>query len=128
MTEKNVIETLSSKTGGDKLANRLDDIKSKAIPLLKKIGETFPEYTLHDISHSENVLENFNLLIPDNLKDRLNIYEIYFLIASTYLHDIGMVNFPGLSDVSGDRQERGFGRKHKESASFEIGRVYYKKL
>ena len=55
MTGKNLIETLSSKTGGDRLAYRLDDIKSKAIPLLKKIGETFPEYTLHDISHSENI-------------------------------------------------------------------------
>ena len=44
-------------------------------------------------------------MIPDNLKDRLNIYEIYFLIASTYLHDIGMVNFPGLCDVSGDNKK-----------------------
>lgn len=100
MAEKNLIETLRSKTGGDKLENRLDDIKSRAIPLLKKIGETFPEYTLHDISHSENVLLNFDLLIPDVLKEMLNIYEIYFLIASTYLHDIGMVNFPRPSEVS----------------------------
>ena len=96
MAEKNIIEILRSKEDGDKLANRLEDIRLKAIPLLKKIGETFPEYTLHDIYHSENVITNLNLLIPDILKEKLNIYEIYFLIASAYLHDIGMVNFPRL--------------------------------
>ncbi len=96
MAEKNIIETLRSKEDGEKLANRLEDIRSKAIPLLGKIGETFPEYTLHDIYHSENVITNLDLLIPDILKENLNIYEIYFLVASAYLHDIGMVNFPRL--------------------------------
>ncbi|MBP7070736.1 MAG: hypothetical protein KBA97_06655 [Methanothrix sp.] len=96
MAGYNLIETLRSKSEGDRLVGRLEDIKSRAIPLLNKIGEIFPEYTLHDISHSERVLGNFDLLIPECLRNRLNIFEIYFLIASTYLHDIGMVNFPKL--------------------------------
>ena len=98
MAEKILIDVLRSKPGGDKLSSRLDDIKSEAIPLLNKIGETFSEYTLHDISHSENVIGNFDLIIPDILKEKLNIYEIYFLIASAYLHDIGMVNFPKIGE------------------------------
>jgi hypothetical protein len=96
MSEKNLIDILKSRTEGPKLANRLDDIRLKAIPLLKKIGETFPQYTLHDVTHSENIITNLNLLIPDILKEKLNIYEIYFLVAGAYLHDIGMVNFPKL--------------------------------
>lgn len=83
---------------GDKLLNDLDRIKGKAEPLLAKIVETFPEYTSHDISHSERILEKFNFLIPDSLFEKINSYELYFLIASTYLHDIGMVNLPDFAE------------------------------
>lgn len=102
MEEKKLIEILRSKRDGDKLANRLNDIKIKAMPLLNEIGKMFPEYTLHDISHSENVIENFELIVPVILGENLNIYEIYFLIASAYLHDIGMVNFPSMRDNAKD--------------------------
>lgn len=76
------------------LTLRLNDIKRKVEPLLSKIVETFPDYTSHDISHSERILKQLNIIIPDCLIEKLNIYEIYFLIASSYLHDIGMINFP----------------------------------
>lgn len=91
-----LIETLESKSGGEVLVQRLNDIKRKVQPLLLKISESFPEYTSHDITHCERILEQLNFVIPDPLLGKLNEYEIYFLVASVYLHDIGMVNFPAL--------------------------------
>lgn len=91
-------EFLQKKEDGTKLLCDLARIKEKAKPLLAKIVETFPEYTSHDISHSERILEKFDSLIPDSLFEKMNSYELYFLIASAYLHDIGMVNLPDFSE------------------------------
>jgi len=97
MDEKKLIEILRTKDKGDKLFYKLEEIKARAEPLLAKTTETFPEYTIHDIRHSEKVLEKLDeVLIPDVLKEKMNVYELFFLIASTYLHDIGMVDFPEL--------------------------------
>jgi signal transduction histidine kinase len=90
-------EMLKTKPRGGGLTHTLKIIRSKARPLLSKIVETFPDYTTHDIRHSEAVLKSFDLVIPNVLGKKLNRYEIYFLIASAYLHDIGMVDFPELS-------------------------------
>lgn len=81
---------------GEYLAHSLKSIRNKAEPLLSKIVETFPDYTTHGMKHSDEVLKNFDFIIPGSLLKKLNPYEIYFLVAATYLHDIGMVNFPGL--------------------------------
>jgi hypothetical protein len=92
-----LIEVLRTKEKGDKLYHKLEEIKAKAEPLLAKITETFPEYTIHNIKHSEKVLEKLEeIVIPDSLKQEMNVYEIFFLMASAYLHDIGMVDLPEL--------------------------------
>lgn len=88
---KKIEEFLQKKENGTKLLYDTARIKEKVEPLLAKIVETFPEYTSHDISHSERILEIYGFLIPDSLFKQMNSYELYFLIASTYLHDIGMV-------------------------------------
>lgn len=85
---------LRAKPEGDALAERLRGIRDLAEPLLSMIVKTFPEFTPHDILHSNNLLQRLNDIIDDTLKEALNAYEIYFLIASAYLHDIGMVDFP----------------------------------
>jgi hypothetical protein len=89
-------EFLKKKDKGTELIHDLDRIKEKVGPFLLEINEIFPEYTSHDISHSERILEKFDFLIPDSLFEKMNSYELYFLIASAYFHDIGMVNFPDL--------------------------------
>ena len=94
MLNSSLEEVLKGKPDGESLFHSLKRIEEKAEPLLSRIVETFPEYTIHDIRHSKEVIKNLNLVIPDTLKANLNEYEIYFLIASAYLHDIGMVNFP----------------------------------
>ena len=59
-------------------------------PILGRIPVIFEEYTLHDISHSENVIKNMWEFIPDKVKENLNAMEIYLLILSACLHDVGM--------------------------------------
>jgi len=98
MSNLSLEEALKVKPGGEDLVHSLKLIKKRAEPLLAKIVETFPEYTIHDIRHSEEVLKNLVWLIPDSLKEKLNIYEICFIIAAAYLHDIGMVDFPELGE------------------------------
>lgn len=56
--------------------------------LLGRLQKIFPNYTLHDITHSENVLE-----IMDSLVDKyseLSDLELTLLIASALTHDLGM--------------------------------------
>lgn len=97
MGAKKLIEFLREKEKEDELYHKLEEIKANAENFLAKITETFPKYTIHNIKHSEKVLEKLDeIVIPDSLKQEMYVYEIFFLIASAYLHDIGMVDFPEL--------------------------------
>ncbi len=57
-------------------------------PVLSRIPEIFPNYTLHDIDHSIRVLEYIYDLIP-KISD-LSHLDITLFIYSALLHDIGM--------------------------------------
>lgn len=50
-----------------------------------------PHYTDHGETHCEAISINLNELIPDNVKENLNEYEIFLLLSSVLLHDIGMM-------------------------------------
>ena len=67
--------------------------------ILGRIQVIFEEYTLHDISHSENVIKNMWKFIPAEVKENLNAMEMYLLILSAYLHDVGMA-------VSNDEKDK----------------------
>jgi hypothetical protein len=73
------------------LYGRLLQIKKKAEALLTYTHGKFPYYTPHDFHHSASVEENLNWLIPDDIKDKMNSYEIFFLICAAWLHDWGMI-------------------------------------
>lgn len=77
-------------------------IRNKAIPLLSQIICTFPEFTPHEIEHSDKIINILNWFIPQNLKNELNPYEIYFLITSAYLHDVGMANLKEIKNFHGE--------------------------
>jgi response regulator RpfG family c-di-GMP phosphodiesterase len=86
-------EILVARPSGKRLISDLDRIREKAESLLSRIPQTFPEYTEHGISHSKRVIESLNRNLSDSVKKILNENEIYFLLASAYLHDVGMVDF-----------------------------------
>ena len=73
------------------LYGRLLNIRKKAEPLLSYTQGKFPYYTPHDFSHSANVEENLNWLVPDQLKEDMNKYELFFIIVAAWLHDWGMI-------------------------------------
>ena len=103
---------------GPSLYNKLKELASKAVNLLNQIKANYPEYTDHTANHSERVIEMLNLIIPDDLKERLNVYEIYFLLASAYLHDIGMVLGPPTRSTF-ERFKETFERKQEELEDVE---------
>lgn len=57
---------------------------------LMKFKRLFPEYTDHSAFHSMSVASFCNALIGDENISRMNAHEIYVLLMSCYLHDIGM--------------------------------------
>lgn len=58
-------------------------------PILQRYLTNFPNFTDHTIEHSRTVLGYASGLLEKNI-ERLNIDEIYILVMSCYLHDIGM--------------------------------------
>lgn len=63
----------------------------------KLISRIHPNFTLHDIEHVKLVISNLDsfcrrmdLFANENAK-KLSRYEIFLLLASAYLHDIGMI-------------------------------------
>ena len=59
--------------------------------ILKLNGmEFFPEYTDHSINHIEEVLKTAEMLIPDDVFEKLTPEDIGVLVISVVLHDIGM--------------------------------------
>ncbi|MCK4734184.1 MAG: hypothetical protein KAT65_17150 [Methanophagales archaeon] len=49
-----------------------------------------PDFTLHGIQHSENIIEMLSKLIEES-KIKFNKTELFLLEAAAYLHDIGML-------------------------------------
>jgi molecular chaperone HtpG len=75
---------------------RILDIRSKIKDWLSLIPATFPDYTRHTIEHSDEVIRQLSKLLFENDDStkpvvRLSSVEVYILIASAYLHDVGMV-------------------------------------
>jgi hypothetical protein len=72
------------------LSATVKNVAKQVKDILGRIPVIFEEYTLHDISHSENVIKNMWKFIPKEVKAKLNALEMYLLILSAYLHDVGM--------------------------------------
>ena len=64
-------------------------IISKSANHLKSVTRAMPEFDLHDSSHSASVLEIIENLLGDTA-EKLSSFELFFIIASSYLHDCGM--------------------------------------
>ena len=59
-------------------------------PLLERVPENMPEFTLHDPEHGAKVAENMGKIIPEEVLQELNVMELTLLLLSAYMHDIGM--------------------------------------
>lgn len=75
-----------------------------------------PHYTDHGETHCKTVEKNLDELIPDDIKSELNEYEIFLLLSSVYLHDVGIM----CATTSGEKNEEIRRNHHKRSEQFII--------
>lgn len=76
----------------DALRNNLETIKEKSKEIHK--DRYLITFTNHGYEHSERMIEMISSLITGSLlihgKNKLNKYEVFVLLSSIYLHDIGI--------------------------------------
>lgn len=58
---------------------------------LQNINLTFPHYSLHDSSHSYQILTQIERILGEERLKKLSATDTWLLLESAYLHDIGMV-------------------------------------
>lgn len=70
----------------------LSVIKDKLSVILSKIGSNgiFDEYTKHDISHVDGVLNLLDIIIPDKTKEIMTGADWLLITLAVYFHDMGM--------------------------------------
>lgn len=86
----------------------------------------FPEYTDHSEQHSMNVIDFCNRLIGKEQIVKMNADEVYVLLMSCYLHDVGM----GISESDYETFKHEFGaddyfEKHPEDTEGDFVRRYH---
>lgn len=70
---------------------KFNNITEKVTNVSGRINTFFPTYTNHDVQHVKYVEKYANMIIPDEIKEDLNIEEIFFLLCGIWLHDMGML-------------------------------------
>lgn len=68
----------------------VEKISTFAIERLKTVIKNMPEFTLHDDTHIYNMLTIIGKLIPQEKMRKLSTPDLFMLIISVLLHDIGM--------------------------------------
>jgi len=103
----------------EKLFNKVKEIREIVKPILKKTNVIFPEYTLHNVDHSDEVVKNFDVVIPEELMQEMNKWELFFLVVSAYLHDIGMAFDINPKEYDADKEFEEFRKKFEGCKSLE---------
>lgn len=68
----------------------VSEIGTFAVERLKTVIKNMPEFTLHDDTHIFNMLSIIGKLISQENMRRLSTPDLFMLIISVFLHDIGM--------------------------------------
>lgn len=77
---------------GREISERVKAVVSHVAPLLERVPEAMPEFTLHDPNHGAKVVELMAQFLPEETLAHLNIVELSVLIYAAYLHDLGMTS------------------------------------
>ena len=75
--------------GTDAQRQMVRSLVEHAAPVLDRIVETLPTYTLHQSTHSKNIVRLITKLLGDRIAE-LSSLEAALLIISAFWHDIGM--------------------------------------
>lgn len=59
--------------------------------ILENVILNYPHYTTHDLSHSESIITNIEMLLGEQAIRTLSPTDTWLLLQAAYLHDFGMV-------------------------------------
>ena len=75
----------------DFLLNSLASVAAWTAPLLDRVSDFFPLYTPHNYSlHVSTALDTLDWIMSENLKNKIEIHELFCLLAACLTHDVGM--------------------------------------
>lgn len=88
--EKHAIEAMSLSSFS---SININGIKESLQTMLAQIGRDgiFDEYTKHDITHINTMLEMLDYLIPKSTQDIMTSADWLLIVLSFYFHDLGML-------------------------------------
>ena len=72
----------------DRLRTAFEKVRERAQPMAEAIGKDLPDFTVHDITHSDALWEYADLIVGQ--KNPLNPCEAFVLGCAFLLHDLGM--------------------------------------
>lgn len=106
---------------------KLLHIKNSVERILSLIGrnDIFDEYTMHDISHINEMLRIAEWLIPEETKEHMTTLDYLMLVLSIYFHDLGMLV---TKDEFRNRMNSGFKEYRDKIENGELGLEYKEKV
>jgi len=106
---------------------KLSHVKNEIINILKLIGRDgiFDEYTRHDISHIDKMLDSLDWIIPEETQQILTPANWLMITLSIYFHDLGMLV---TKDEFKDRSNSLFPQFKQQIFNGEFGLDYKEKI
>ena len=94
------------------------------IQLQQLILPSFPSYSKHDVSHSEAVLHNIEMMLGEENVKQLSATDCFVILHTVYIHDIGMcITHDERKDILKNKKFQEFLMKLWDGNSEEMG--YY---
>ena len=94
--------------------------------LLSKYQALFPEFTDHSEIHSLAIIDYCNHILGEDTIERLNADELYILLMSCYLHDIGMgISEKDYTEFCSQIDFDDYHEKNKDSSMRDVVRAFH---
>jgi len=114
-----MVTSLRSHLSTEDFRERLAIIERRMKDLYRFWQVHAPHYTDHGETHYKTVEKNLDELIPDELKNEINEYEIFLLLSGVYLHDVGI-----MCALTNEEENEAIRKNHhKRSEEFIINNV-----
>jgi ribosomal protein S18 acetylase RimI-like enzyme len=91
--------------------------------LLVQIQNVHPNFTSHGPDHSLNIIHNLENIIPRKEWDNFSQLEIFLLLSSAWIHDVGMADFEGKIDYTNEAERKEKSKEFREN-HYERARKY----
>ena len=108
------------------LGVKVAKIKEMVKALLENIKSSgfFVEYTKHDITHIDGMIEIIEWLIPEETQESMTDAEWLMLVLSIYFHDLGML----ITNYEFNNRNKSSFKAFKEKILYDKDSLYGKKL